>query len=179
MNMHQQGGVANGEVRLNAGIDVSKLHLDVCVGTTQQRVMNDADGWSELTAILRAARVDLVVLEATGGYERGLVCALQSAGVCVARVNPRQARDFAKSMGVLAKTDQVDARTLRDFADVLARHSDRAKYITVVPDEHRQQLAELMTRRRQLVDMGLANSFERTFLERSRCFNRLGPITRR
>ena len=97
--------------------------------------------------------MDLVVLEATGGYERGLVCALQGAGITVARVNPRQARDFAKSMGVLAKTDQVDARTLRDFADVLSRHKDRIKYITPILDEHRQQLAELMTRRRQLVDM--------------------------
>lgn len=156
MNMHQQGGVAQGSVTLNAGIDVSKLHLDVCVGATQQRVPNDASGWSELTAMLQAAQVDLVVMEATGGYERGLVCALQSAGVCVARVNPRQARDFAKSMGVLAKTDQVDARVLRDFADVLARHADRSKFITPMVDRARELLAELMTRRRQLVDMRVA-----------------------
>lgn len=72
-----------------------------------------------LIAKFKGAGVDLVVLEATGGYERGLVCALQGAHIAVARVNPRQASDFAKSMGVLAKTDQVDARTLRDFADVL------------------------------------------------------------
>lgn len=123
-----------------------------------QRVTNDANGWGELTAKLKAAEVDLVVLEATGGYERGLVCALHGAGIAVARVNPRQARDFAKSMGVLAKTDQVDARTLRDFADVLARHKDRAKYITAMPDQRRQALAELMTRRRQLVDMRVAES---------------------
>jgi len=156
MNMHQQGGVANGSVKLNAGIDVSKLHLDVCVGATRQRVPNDANGWNELTAMLQAAQMDLVVVEATGGYERGLVCALQSAGVCVARVNPRQARDFAKSMGVLAKTDQVDARVLRDFADVLARHADRRKFITPMIDRARELLAELMTRRRQLVDMRVA-----------------------
>ena len=156
MNMHQQGGVAGGVVKLNAGIDVSKLHLDVCVGTTQQRVANDAGGWNELTALLQSAHVDLVALEATGGYERGVVLALQNAGVCVARVNPRQARDFAKSMGVLAKTDQVDARVLRDFADVLARHADRCKFITPMLDEARQLLAELMTRRRQLVDMRVA-----------------------
>lgn len=91
MNMHQQGGVASGSGRLNAGIDVSKPHLDVCLGTTQKRVPNDADGWTELTAMLQSAQVDLVVVEATGGYEQGLVCALQGAGVCVARVNPRQA----------------------------------------------------------------------------------------
>jgi transposase len=156
MNMHPQGGVANRDHRPNAGVDVCKQHLDVCLGTTEQRVVNGANGWDELIAKLKDASVDLVVLEATGGYERGLVCALQGAGITVARVNPRQARDFAKSMGVLAKTDQVDARTLRDFADVLARHKDRAKYITPVLDEHRQQLAELMTRRRQLVDMRVA-----------------------
>lgn len=162
MNMHQQGGVANGVVRLNAGIDVSKLHLDVCVGGAQRRVPNDAHGWNELTAMLQAAQVDLVVVEATGGYERGVVCALQSVGVCVARLNPRQARDFAKSMGVLAKTDQVDARVLRDFADVLARHAERSRYITPMVDRAREQLAELMTRRRQLVDMHVA---ERNRLE--------------
>ena len=156
MNMHQQGGVANGVVRLNAGIDVSKLPLDVCVGGAQRRVPNDAHGWNELTAMLQAAQVDLVVVEATGGYERGVVCALQSVGVCVARLNPRQARDFAKSMGVLAKTDQVDARVLRDFADVLARHAERSRYITPMVDRAREQLAELMTRRRQLVDMRVA-----------------------
>jgi transposase len=156
MNMHPQGGVANRDQRPNTGVDVCKQHLDVCLGTLERRVANDASGWNELTAKCKDAGVDLVVLEATGGYERGLVCALQEAGITVARVNPRQARDFAKSMGVLAKTDQVDARTLRDFADVLARHPDRAKYITAMPDEHRQQLAELMTRRRQLVDMRVA-----------------------
>ncbi len=75
MNMHQQGGVATGSIKLNAGIDVSKLHRDVCVGDTQERVPNDANGWNELTAMLLAAPVDLVVMEATGGYERGLVCA--------------------------------------------------------------------------------------------------------
>ena len=82
----------------------------------------------------------------TGGYERGLVSALQGAGIVVARVNPRQACDFAKSMGVLAKTDRVDARILRDFGNVLANHKDRAKYITPMLDEQRQELAALMTR---------------------------------
>lgn len=55
MNMHQQGGVASGLVRPSAGIDVSKPHLDVCLGTTQKRVPNDANGWIELTAMLQAA----------------------------------------------------------------------------------------------------------------------------
>ncbi len=119
---------------------------------------NDANGWDKVIAKFKDANVDLVVIEATGGYERGLVCALQGASITVARVNPRQARDFAKSMGALAKTDRVDARILRDFGDVLARHKDRAKYITPLIDEYRQELVALMTRRRQLVDMRVAES---------------------
>lgn len=158
MNMHPQGGVANRDQAPNAGIDVSKQHLDACWLAEQQRLVNDASGWDVLIAKLLQAQVGLVVLEATGGYERGLVCALQGAGITVARVNPRQARDFAKSMGVLAKTDRVDARLLRDFADVLARHKDRAKYITPVIEAERLELAALMTRRRQLVEMRVAEA---------------------
>ena len=119
MNMNSQGGVASRESRPNAGVDLSKQHLDVCWGTEGQQFVNDATGWDRLIAKFKEANVDLVVVEASGGYERGLVYALQCAGILVARINPRQVRDFAKSMGVLAKTDQVDARTLRDFADVL------------------------------------------------------------
>ena len=158
MNMNLQGGVASRDQRPNVGVDVCKQHLDVCLGAVERRVANDADGWDVLITMFQQAGIDLVALEATGGYERGLVCALQSAGMTVARLNPRQARDFAKSMGVLAKTDQVDARTLRDFADVLARHKDRAKYITPIVDALRQELAQMMTRRRQLVDMRVAES---------------------
>lgn len=158
MNTNPQGGVANHQSRPNAGIDVCKQHLDLCLLDCELRVANEVSGWDELNAKLQAARVDLVVVEATGGYERGLVCALQHGGIAVARVNPRQARDFAKSMGVLAKTDRVDARTLRDFADVLARHGQRSKYITPMQDEQRRALAELMTRRRQIVDMRVAES---------------------
>jgi transposase len=156
MNMHPQGGVAKPNQRPNAGVDVSKQHLDACWGIEDQRVDNEQAGWDVLIAKFKAADVDLVVIEATGGYERGLVCALQGAGIVVARVNPRQARDFAKSMGVLAKTDRVDARLLRDFADVLARHKERAKYITPVIEAERLELAALMTRRRQLVEMRVA-----------------------
>jgi transposase len=154
--MNQQGGVANGGARPNAGVDVSKQQVDVCCANVEQRLANDAAGWDELAALLKAAQVDLVVVEATGGYERGVVCALQNIGITVARVNPRQARDFAKAMGVLAKTDRVDARLLRDFADVLARHKDRQKYLTPLVTPARQELAELMTRRRQLVEMRVA-----------------------
>jgi transposase len=158
MNMHQQEWVANSSQRPNAGVDVSKQHLDACWADQELRVGNEAGGWDELIAKLKASNVDLVVVEATGGYERGLVCALQQAGLCVARLNPRQSRDFAKSMGTLAKTDRVDARVLRDFADVISRHKDRHKYITLPSDAYRDELSALMVRRRQLVGMHVSES---------------------
>jgi transposase len=130
MNMNPQDRVANDVPRPNAGVDVSKQHLDVCWSDQALRVGNDVVGWDELIAKLKAASVDLVVIEATGGYEKGAVCALHAAGISVARVNPRQAREFARSLGAL--------------------------YIVVAPDRHRQELVALMTRRRQLVQMRVA-----------------------
>jgi len=156
--MNSQGGAPGGLERPNCGVDVSKAHLDVCLADEDRRLTNDSAGWGQLVAKLKKVNVDLLVVEATGGYERGLVCALQEAGIAVARVNPRQARDFAKSMGVLAKTDKVDARVLRDFADVLTRHPDRAKYVTPMVEPARQALLELVTRRRQLIEMRVAES---------------------
>lgn len=158
-NINSQDRVAKAATKPNAGVDVSKQHLDACWGNCELRLGNDEAGWKELIAKLQADSVDLVVVEATGGYERGLVCELQLAsGLSVARVNPRQARDFAKSLGHLAKTDRVDARCLRDFANVLAVHEDRNKYITAPTDPRREELAILMTRRRQLVDMRVSES---------------------
>lgn len=142
----------------NAGVDVCKEHLDLAWQQEQLRVSNDAAGWARALERLRSAGVDLVVLEATGGLERGFIAALQDAGLAVARVNPRQARDFAKAMGQLAKTDRVDARVLRDLADVLARHGQRARFLAPVSDVQREQLRALTTRRRQLVDMRVAES---------------------
>lgn len=156
-NMHQQGGVATPVERPHAGVDVSKHHLDVCLADNiEWRAPNDRDGWEGIVERLKQLHADLVVVEASGGYERGLVCALQDAGLSVARVNPRQARDFAKSMGVLAKTDRVDARVLRDFAYVLARHAERHHYVTPLLDQVRLELQALMARRRQLIDMRVA-----------------------
>ena len=169
MKMNPQGGVANSVSRANVGIDVSKQHLDVRLGSEDLRVDNTAGGWNELIAKFKTSEVDLIVVEATGGYERGVVCALQAAELAVARVNPRQARDFAKAMGELAKTDRIDARVLRDFADVLARHPERDKYLTRVLDAARTELAALTTRRRQLVDMRVAesNRLEQTTVART------------
>ncbi len=138
------------------GIDVAKAHVDVWVLDAKLGVLrfdNDADGHSALLAALGPFDVALVVMEATGGYEAALACALQAVGLCVAVVNPRQARDFAKSMGQLAKTDALDARMLADFAGVLVRRPDLDSFIRPLPDDKQQTLAALVTRRRQLLTM--------------------------
>ena len=88
------------------GIDVAKAHLDVAALGAKlgaERFENDAEGHTALAAALQPLGVALVVMEATGGYEAALACALQAAGLAVAVVNPKQARDFAKSMGVLPR----------------------------------------------------------------------------
>jgi transposase len=107
---------------------------------------------------LKPLDVALVVMEATGGYEAALACALQAAGLPVAVVNPRQARDFAKSMGRLAKTDAVDARMLAEFAAVLLRRDDLAALPAPSGRAQQQWLAALVTRRRQLLTMMLSPS---------------------
>lgn len=141
------------------GIDVSKAHVDVSVLGAKldvQRFDNQAQGHSALTAVFKPLDVALVVMEATGGYEAELACALQAAGLPVAVVNPRQARDFAKSMGRLAKTDKVDARMLAEFAAVLLRRDDLARFLRPLVDDQQQWLAALVARRRQLLSMLLS-----------------------
>ena len=141
---------------VTVGIDVAKAHVDVCVlgaSSGVQRFANDADGHSALAAALLPLGASLVVMEATGGYEAALACALQASGLPVAVLNPRQARDFARSMGRLAKTDAVDARMLAEMAAVLVRREDLARFVRPVADECQQWLAALVTRRRQLLAM--------------------------
>lgn len=141
---------------VTVGIDVAKAHVDVCVlgaKSDAQRLNNDAEGHSALAAALQPLGVGLVVMEATGGYEAALACALQAAGLPVAVVNPRQARDFAKSMGRLAKTDAVDARMLAELGSVLVRREDLDRFLRPLVDERQQWLAALVTRRRQLLTM--------------------------
>jgi len=141
---------------VTVGIDVAKAHVDVCVLDSNgavQRFANDADGHSALAAALQPLGVGLVAMEATGGYEAALACALQASGLPVAVLNPRQARDFAKSMGRLAKTDAVDARMLAEMAAVLVRREDLARFVRPLADECQQWLSALVTRRRQLLAM--------------------------
>lgn len=141
---------------VTVGIDVAKAHVDVWVlgaSSAAQRLVNDAEGHSALAAMLQPLGVSLVVMEATGGYEAALACALQAAGLPVAVVNARQARDFAKSMGRLAKTDAVDARMLAELGSVLVRREDLQRFVRPLADERQQWLAALVTRRRQLLSM--------------------------
>lgn len=138
------------------GIDVAKAHVDCAVLGAEfaaRQFANDIDGHSALAAALQPLGVALVVMEATGGYESALACALQAAGFAVAVVNPKQARDFAKGMGRLAKTDRIDAQALAELAATLVRRSDLARFIRPLPDAQQQELAALVTRRRQLLTM--------------------------
>lgn len=153
MNVHPQGREPVTAARPCAGIDVSKAHLDAAWGDRYERVANDAEGHDALVAKFKADAVDLVLMEASGGYENAVACGLQAAGFAVVVINPRQARDFAKAMGRLAKTDKVDAQGLQQFAGVIARHADRERYIRALPDAQREQLAALVMRRRQLIEM--------------------------
>jgi transposase len=153
MSVHTQGRDTVTATRPNAGIDVAKRHLDASWGGQHERVSNDAAGHDALVAKFKAAQVDVVLLEASGGYEKAIAYALQAAGFAVVVINARQAHDFAKAMGRLAKTDRVDARSLEEFADVIARHQERARYVRALPDVQRQHLAAMVLRRRQLIEM--------------------------
>ena len=134
------------------GIDVGKAYLDVAVrpAGTHERLPNDEEGIARLVDRLRAARPTLVVLEATGGLEVPLTAALATVGLAVAVVNPRQVRDFAKAVGQLAKTDALDAHLLARFAEVV-RPEPRP-----LPDADAQALSALLTRRRQVIGMLVA-----------------------
>jgi len=140
------------------GIDIAKRTFDAAFGVagTIESFPNDDAGHDALAAKLAGVAVDLIVMEATGGLERDLACALQACGFAVAVINPRQARDFAKAMGYLAKTDRIDARALAELAQVLARHPERDRFISVLPTPEQQVLQALVARRRQLVAMHVA-----------------------
>jgi len=139
-----------------AGIDVAKGHVDVDVVGAQfapRQFDNEAEGHSAIASTLKALCVGLVVMEATGGYEAALACALQGAGLAVAVVNPSQPRRFAESQGYRAKTDRIDAHVLAEFGQTLVRRPDLARFLRPMDDADQQWLAALVTRRRQLLAM--------------------------
>jgi transposase len=135
------------EAAVYIGIDVAKAQLDLAIHASDHvwRVANDADGIAATVCRLGELAPAKIVLEATGGYEAPLFQALCAAGLPALVVNPRQARDFARSLGQLAKTDQLDARMLAHFAAVTPLPPQPA------PDAAVQELREWVLRRAQLV----------------------------
>jgi transposase len=144
-------------------MDVATAQWDMALRPLGERwaVTNDDTGITALVRRLQEIVPQLIVLEATGGYQRAVVAALATAGLPVVVVNPRQARDFAKATGQLAKTDALDARALAHFAEAI-RPAPRP-----LPDTQTEELRALLARRRQLVGMRTAEQ------------NRLGSAPRR
>jgi len=134
------------------GIDVSKDQLDVMVLPHQQclSVRNDVDGWAELVAQLRSFAIAAIGLEATGGYERGVMRALLAAGMSVRQINPFRLRQFARASGVVAKNDPLDARMIASFVAVMPTRPAQRHTPAV------ERLAEILAVRRQLNDEKVA-----------------------
>jgi len=140
------------EKQVFVGIDVAKAHLDVAVSgeAASERFANDEDGIAKLIGQLRSRQVALVVLEATGGYQRKVLAELLGAGLQAVAVNPRQVRDFAKAVGTLEKTDQVDAKVLSLFAERIQPK------VRPEVDATTQEFQAFLARRRQLMEMLVA-----------------------
>jgi transposase len=141
---------------LFAGVDVSKDRLDVCLRWSEPEshhkeevffVAYDDNGIDALLSRLLGERTVLVIVEATGGFERTVVGALAAAGLPVVVINPRQVRDFARATGTLAKTDRIDASILARFAEAV-RPAPKP-----LPDGEIRALQAIVARRRQLLGM--------------------------
>lgn len=137
---------------LYVGIDVGKSTLEVALGARGQvfTQANEQCALEGLAKRLLELKPALIVLEASGGYERMVLAELTLAKLPVQPINPRQARDFARALGRLEKTDRVDARMLAEFAQRINPP------LRELPDEQTQALAALMARRRQLTEMLVA-----------------------
>jgi transposase len=159
------------------GIDVAKRQVDVAVVGAPMGAMqfgNEINGHTALLGWIQPLTPQLVVMEATGGHEAALACTLQAAGLMVAVVNPRQAHAFAKALGHLAKTDRIDAAALAEFGRTLLARHDLARYLRPLASPEQQDLAALVTRRRQLVTM-LHMERQRLDLARTAGRQRAGP----
>jgi transposase len=140
------------ESEVAVGIDVSKARLDVAIVPGEEVFVEEHSprGVAALVERLNKLAPTLIVLEASGGLETPLVAELIGAGLPAAVVNPRQVRDFARATGQLAKTDSLDAR-------MLARFGERIRpELRALPDEQERELKALVVRRRQLVEMIVA-----------------------
>lgn len=151
--------MAEGEVMV--GVDVSMAQLDVALwpGGESFSLSNDPAGVEQLLKRMLELRPQAVVIEASGGPEDLLVSELCAAGVPVAVVNPRQVREFARSLGKLAKTDRLDALVLAQFGH--AAHSNGRLVLTALRSEADAELRALVRRRRQLLEMLVAETNRR------------------
>lgn len=131
------------------GIDVSKDRLDIFIRPLNEKIQvgNDDESIDLLVKRIKTHSPELIVMEATGSYHRLLLARLVAANLPAIAINPRQARDFARAMGRLAKTDGIDAEILADFADKVRPD------IRMMPEQITEELDALCTRRRQLVAM--------------------------
>lgn len=141
--------MSQNKVEIFVGVDVSKSTLDVRIEPAGEsfQVSNDSEGVGQLCARLIQIAPTLIVMEATGGMETLVAGELAARGLALAVVNPRQVRDFAKATGQLAKTDRIDAAILSEFARAI-RPAVRPR-----KDAFTQELDDLVTRRRQMVEM--------------------------
>jgi transposase len=154
------------------GIDISKDRLDVHLRPSGEAfgVARDAKGLDELLARLKVVAPGLIVLEATGGFEVTVAAALAGAQLPLAVVNPRQIRDFARATGRLAKTDALDAEAIALFAERIQPQP------RPVPDAQARALAEIVARRRQIVEMITAESNRRRRLTSKRMQKSIGRL---
>jgi transposase len=142
---------------LSVGIDVAKHTLEWCAGAEGkiQHARNEPRSIAQLVRQLLALAPARVIVESTGGYERALVAKLAEAGLAVVVVNPSRVRSFAQGLGILAKTDAIDAR-------LLARFGEKAEpEIRPILQGRARLLADLVARRRQLVAMVVAEKSRR------------------
>ena len=149
----QRVPVASERGKVFAGVDVSRDHLDVFVlgEKKTRRFANDEKGVAAFIDSLDRPSLAAVTLESTGGYERRLILSLLDQALPVARVNPLNVRKYADSLGYLAKTDAIDARVIAQFGQHVSSH-DRLQMMDA-RDKIQIMLKELITRRRQLIDM--------------------------
>lgn len=143
------------------GVDVSSQYLDAAIGLDgpHLRVANDEEGIAELAEFCQAHRVELAVMEASGGYERLAFALLWAAGLPCALVNPRQVRRFAEAMGFLEKTDRIDARLIAWYAQAAGVGPNEPA------GEEQQRLRALVTRLRQLTALKTAQANQRRFVQ--------------
>jgi transposase len=134
------------------GIDIAKDSMEVAVHESQEKwsFANDETGIAKLKTRMKKLKPSLIVMEATGGYEVAVAAELHSLGFPVAVVNPRHIRDFARSVGILAKTDALDAKVIARYAATVKPEA------RALPAEDTRRLGVIMMRRRQIVVMRTA-----------------------